>query len=124
VLRLASLSTVRKGYKMKYILGLLIAACTITGHTAFKDGNRLLNDMNDSSTVGQMVALGYVIGVTDSFSSIVHCAPSNVTAGQVRDMVKNFLVNQPQRRHQAADMLVLEVLVQAWPCPKHKRSGA
>jgi hypothetical protein len=108
---------------MKYLLGLLIAACTITGHTAFKDGNNLLNNINDTSHVGQMVALGYVMGVADSFSNLVHCAPSNATAGQVRDMVKNFLVNRPERRHQAADLLVLEVLVQAWPCPKSKRSG-
>lgn len=87
-------------------------------HAQYTDGNKLLSDIESDSVVREMVALGYVIGVADTGWWILHCVPNRVQAGQIRDMVRNYLRANPEERHRAADILVTRVLNHAWPCPK------
>jgi hypothetical protein len=82
----------------------------------FLDGNGLLSRMNDSESIPKMVALGYVQGVADVYARVKVCAPQNVTAGQARDVVKQYLELNPERRHYSADSLVVNALSQVWPC--------
>jgi hypothetical protein len=98
------------------IVGLLFVPCIASAE--FMDGNGLLSRMNDSETVPRMVALGYVQGVADVFARVKICAPQNVTAGQARDVVKQYLEINPDRRHYSADSLVLNALAQVWPCAR------
>ena len=64
-------------------------------------------------------ALGYVLGVADSASwESVACAPANVTAGQLADVVLKYLQDHPEERHKAAVGLVATALINAFPCPK------
>ena len=90
------------------------------GCAEFLDGNGLLSRMNDSETVPRMVALGYVQGVADVYARVKVCAPQNVTAGQARDVVKQYLEINPDRRHYSADSLVLNALSQTWPCANNR----
>lgn len=101
------------------ILALLLAG---TAHAEFKDGNKLLSDMRDSSYYIQGVALGYVTGVADVGVGVIHCAPPNLTAGQLHDMVKNYLENTPAERHLTADTIINKVLKAVWPCAKRGSS--
>jgi hypothetical protein len=64
----------------------------------------------------QMSALGYVMGVADTLQHVVVCIPSNVTSGQVNDMVRNYLTNVPRERHLSGDILIGRVLKEAFPC--------
>ena len=105
--------------KRTIILALALAG---TAHAEFKDGNKLLSDMRDSSNYVQGVALGYVTGVADVGIGVIHCSPSNLTAGQLHDMIKNYLENTPADRHYSADSIINRVLKTMWPCPK--RGGA
>jgi len=89
-------------------------------YAEFRTGNQLLTEIQSDSVVERMVSLGYIMAVTDTLRLINHCPPNNVTAGQLQDMVKNYLTNNPQTRHQPADTLVLTVLRQAWPCANNK----
>jgi hypothetical protein len=98
----------------KLIVGLLFVPCMASAE--FLDGNGLLSRMNDSETVPRMVALGYVQGVADVYARVKVCAPQNVTAGQARDVVKQYLEINPERRHYSADSLVVNALAQVWPC--------
>ena len=98
----------------------LIAIALLTSasaHAEFKDGNKLLSEMN-SSHGNQMTAIGYVMGVADALSGITYCGPSTMTAGQAYDMVKQYLEAYPAVRHFSADSLVSRVLGSAWPCAK------
>lgn len=105
---------------MKRVATLLLAlaATTAQANTQFLHGNDLLATMNADSPTRNGIALGYVMGVFDRGTGILHCAPVGVTAGQARDMVKNYLEKFPQDRHNAADVIVTHVLMSAWPCPR------
>ena len=100
---------------MKKILTAYLVVLCATAHAEFLDGNKLLSDM--TGTHGQqMSALGYVMGVSDALQSIVVCLPVNVTAGQINDMVKNYLINVPRERSVSADITVSKILKDTWPC--------
>jgi hypothetical protein len=44
--------------------------------------------------------------------------PSNVEAGQIFDVVKNYLEKHPEKRHQSASSLVMMALKEAFPVAK------
>ena len=96
---------------------LFLCAALLAGsaYAEFKDGNKLLSDMN-STTINQMNALGYITGVADALMGVTFCMPSNVNAGQLYDMVKLYLENNPANRHNTADRIVNHVLKNVWPC--------
>lgn len=98
----------------------LVALCA-TAHAEFKDGNKLLADLNGTGSVLPAVGLGYVMGVVDAYGGITHCPPENVTAGQIRDMVRNFLENTPSIRHLPANDIVGHVVKKAWPCAETRK---
>jgi hypothetical protein len=103
---------------MKRLALTLLATASIgVAHAEFADGNKLLKDMN-GDIYDRMHAMGYVTGVFDTGRSIIHCPPSNVTAGQINDMVKNYLDNIPADRHLTGDTIVNKVLKSVWPCAK------
>lgn len=104
----------------KLLISLLL--CSGVAQAEFKDGNKLLADMNSEYQSDRSVALGYVMGVTDAYLGILHCAPPNATAGQIRDMVHNYLTNKPSERAKAGDQLVVHALRTVWPCD-NKRGG-
>ncbi len=108
---------------MRFLAALLLSVC-VTAHAEFKDGNDLLNDMESGHAVGQMVALGYVMGVTDVGMGYLHCAPGNVKAGQIRDMVLNYLRNTPADRHLSADSIINKILKETWPCQRSRGNPA
>jgi hypothetical protein len=65
-----------------------------------------------------MVSLGYVMGVADVGTGILHCIPQNVRAGQLADMVKNYLRNTPAERHITADVTINKILKSTFPCQR------
>ena len=99
---------------------LLVVSVTANAGT-FWDGNKLHNKLQ-GSTVEQMQALGYIMGVADALDTATVCAPTNVTAGQLNDIIKNYLENTPAVRHLAADSLISAVLGRVWPCQKKGQS--
>lgn len=98
----------------------ILALALICGNAQaeFYTGNDLLQRIDSESHGEKMLALGYVIGVFDVGQSVLHCSPSNVTAGQVRDMAASYLRSFPAKRNKTAESLINEVLAAAWPCPK------
>lgn len=106
---------------MKYILALLLTIST-AAHAQFRDGNRLLSDMNGASgSHEKSLALGYIMGVADAYNKIAFCPPGNVTAGQFFDLTKQFLEAYPGQRHRAADMIIGDIGGKIWACPKTGR---
>lgn len=103
---------------MKRLIATLTFGVSLAANAEFYSGNDLLSKLNDSSVVDRMVGMGYVIGVFDVTRGIIHCPPENITAGQVRDMVHQYLRASPSDRHLSADQHVVQVLKQNWPCAK------
>jgi Rap1a immunity proteins len=104
---------------MKKLL-ILLAFCG-SAHAEFRDGNKLLSDLQ-GDIYDRMHALGYIVGVADMGRGFVNCMPENATAGQISDMVKNYLINTPAERHLTGDVIVNKVLKAVWPCAKRGTS--
>ena len=89
---------------------------------AYYDGNGLLEVCEGLVPQG---ATMYAIGIIDyaqiiAFQSEIAssiCVPQDVTGGQVRDVVCNYLRGNPQNRHWDAAALAHNALSSAFPCP-------
>lgn len=97
---------------------LILAAFVTSAHAEFIDGNRLLADLKSTDAFERGIAMGYILGIADRGRSVTNCMPSNVTAGQLQDMVRQHLESFPGGRHYTGDVIVSFVLSQAWPCKK------
>jgi hypothetical protein len=101
----------------KLIAILLCMPCMASAE--FMSGNNLHAKM--TGDFGEkMQALGFIQGVFDVYVSVTFCSPENVTAGQVSDMVKRYLDNNPSTRHKTAESLINQALKQAWPCANNR----
>ena len=110
---------------MKNFLISLLFACA-TAQAQYVDGNSLHADLTSEKANLRMYALGYIVGVADiSISAEVLCMPVDVTQGQLKDVLNNFLISKPQARNLPASLLVQVSLGEYWSCPdspKRKKS--
>lgn len=103
----------------KLISGLtLCALTTVHANAAFFSGNDLYSRMTSEDDGKVIMALGFVVGVHDSFEGEFICTGNNVTAGQLRDVVKKYLAENPAKRDTGAVVLTTVALGRAFPCPK------
>jgi len=108
-----------------------VAALVIStsANAEFLDGNDLYERLTDykretsRSLVGASMALGFVVGVADTWngqagakSGCMFCLPKNVKAGQLADVVLEYLRANPADRHYSAGGLVQASLDSAFPC--------
>ena len=100
----------------KVLLALLFVSTT--ANAAFRDGNKLLSEINSTYLDDQFYAMGYIAGVADAQHMSLHCAPGNVTLKQMFDMTKEYITKHSSIRDLPADMLITAMLVDRWPCPK------
>jgi hypothetical protein len=106
---------------------LLIAMLMIPAmaRAEFETGNTLYTKMQDQSGGERMYVMGYVVGVFDAHQHINHCLPANVnvTIGQVTDIAKMYLQNNPAIRHRTADVLLRDAFRNIWPCANRNSGG-
>lgn len=81
------------------------------------DGHKLRTFMNaGAKSANRQIALGYVIGVRDSYSSAKICIDSKVQTEQLFEVVKRYLDETPQALHKPGDQIVRDALYKAFPC--------
>jgi len=102
-------------------LVLALALFAGAAHADFKNGNKLLEDMNETGSLSIGIVLGYVTGVIDATAGSLHCPPATSTAGQARDIVRKYLEENPAYRHLSASVLIEVALARHWPCEKKKK---
>jgi hypothetical protein len=123
-------------------IGLALIATNAVGRVeaaAFLSGNDLYAAC--TSLGGRAECIGYVEGILDAadFEGIYYrgrsdlhwfgsgfdkwhpsvaewCVPLGATSGQTTDVVVKYLRRNPEIREQAASLLVVQAMVQAWPC--------
>jgi hypothetical protein len=82
-----------------------------------KSGNdmKALLDSEDSFALG--LAYGYIEATYELATELkLICPPSGVSNGQKNDMVKKFLNDHPERRHEHKMVLVLEAFAAPFAC--------
>lgn len=103
---------------MKKLLAALLMVPAMA-HAAFKTGNNLLSDMNSADSFEKALAIGYIMGAADMARGAWFCPPTDgggITAGQIHDMVKNYLTNNPAIRNRPADGIMIDILKAWYPC--------
>lgn len=108
---------------MKKIVAVLLLSPSIA-FAQYWSGNNLFQRMNSTNDGERIAALGYVMGVSDAGQNRLHCSGTSVTAGQTRDVVKQYLERNPSIRDWPADLLVSLALGESWPCPKNQKKGS
>lgn len=104
---------------MKKLLLTLLAGSCITGHASYVDGNYLHERIRRGADTNVML---YIAGVADTVSGVLFCPPANVPLGQLYDMFRAYLENNPSIRHLPGDVLITNLLQTQWPC-RRGRSG-
>lgn len=88
------------------------------------DGNQLWENCHEGTNMGRGFCYGYIASVADSQKAFMakgtyhFCTPSEATLGQLSDVVKKYLGNHPQDRHHPATFLVIQALMEAFPCKR------
>ena len=107
---------------------LLIAILMIPAlaRAEFLTGNELYTRLTAQAVMDKMYALGYVVGVYDVNVHVTFCprTEQGITAGQVQDIVINYLATNAGKRHLNAEILVRDALKQIWPCANRNSKGA
>lgn len=115
---------------LKYLLAatlFLAPVSTQARERVADDGNELLKFCTDTDpdTFYQAMCLGYIRGADATLllwaganEATPYCPPSNVTVGQLKDVVVSYLRRNPNIRHESAPLLILKAEIAAWPCNK------
>ena len=103
--------------KLRTVLLLMLLPVTGSAQLQFQTGNQLKETCDAQDPASSMYCMGYISGVNDS-NSFKICMPARGTQGQMKEIVKKFLSENPQSLHSDADTLVFRALQQAFPCPK------
>lgn len=98
----------------KFVAALMFVP--MMAHAEFMNGNILLEKLRSASAVENMVALGYVQGVFDTTQHAIHCAPTSIIAGQINDLARQYLEQNPTIRNRTADMILSDLFKKTWPC--------
>ena len=109
---------------MKKLLTVLLMFPALA-QAEFETGNSLYTKMQDQSNGERMYVMGYVTGVFDAHQHINHCPPGhvNLTIGQVTDIARMYLQQNPAIRHKTADVLLRDAFRAIWPCANRNNSG-
>lgn len=94
----------------------LLGAVSFNAEAAYQSGNKLKADLYDSG-INPMFAMGYIVGATDVLEDYKDvCIAEGVTQGQLKDVVKKYLDENPESLHKTAYVLVYLALRKVWPC--------
>lgn len=108
---------------MKKLIAVLIFLPTLA-YADFWSGNMLHQRLQSTDGTDRILALGYVMGISDAYDGSAHCSGQSVTAGQTRDVVKLYLEQNPAVRDMNASIIVMVALGQAFPCPKDRKKNS
>ena len=94
---------------------LLIFPENARSQSVFDTGNDLLSMCDDK--LGGSHCLGTAVGYADMlFWMKLICSTGTITKGQVIDIIKKYIRDNPAERHKAAAGLAYAALTKAFPC--------
>jgi Rap1a immunity proteins len=119
-------TTLRNSVALLSLVTLGVGLISTSVDAEYMDGNMLF----ERCTAKKPDCIAYIIGVVDAQQSQDEtvasinappnkrfvCRPSNVTGGQLMDVVTKHLTERPAERHWPAAVLVRNAMVAAFPC--------
>lgn len=107
----------------KKIQGYVLIGFLLSCQEAFGliDGNQLLNWCNNKTE--ELICLGYIIGAGDEqdmnmamTGNFYYCLPSNMTFGQMKNVVLKYMEQYPENLHLGAWQMVAFAYKEYFPC--------
>lgn len=105
------------------VVAAVLALLAFSASAGFYTGNELHDRLASDDAGRRALAMGYVAGAFGAGHGVIYCPPDGVTLQQVNDVVKLWLVNNPQHRNNSASMIVAYVISQTWPCKSNSTKG-
>jgi Ssp1 endopeptidase immunity protein Rap1a len=101
----------------------LLCLTALPTEAAFYNGNKLYTECTGSKATDQVSCISYIEGIADMVAGLwtpkdTACFSPGINAGQLQDIVVNYLQDHPENRHWPATILVLQALHDAFPCPR------
>lgn len=103
-------------------LAAAVAVSNAHAQSEFESGNSLYAKLTGDQA-DRLMAMSYIVGIHDAYAAITICAPDGITKGQLADMIRNLLANNPAQRHRPASILINDSLSKLWPCKNNKSQG-
>jgi hypothetical protein len=92
---------------------LILAFFSASAFSQQQDGNEMLERMKKAE-VSDNFYMGYITGI--AIMNTTACYYSNITTGQIYDVVKIYLEQNPAIRHLSRGVIVVQALNNAFPC--------
>jgi len=113
-------------YTQTTIIGcVLLCVSTRISDADYINGNQLLEKCTSSSFERKLFCLGYIEAISDAMqhqtiNGFKGCVSTEIAAGQLQDVVVDFLRQHAADRHLAAESMVARAVSEAFPCgPLH-----
>lgn len=103
----------------KYLIGLSISLFALVSNAQFVNSGKLVED-NQHSTHGEMFAIGYILGVVDSYDGTAFCIPAQMTAGNLKEIIIEALEKNPHVNKKSAADMIFKGFSAAFPCQSSK----
>lgn len=103
----------------KVIVGLSLGLFALTSNAQFIT-NQALIEADDASNQGKAFAIGYVLGVVDSFDGRMFCIPEGIKSGELKSLIVDALRKFPDMGKQTAADAVITGFSAAYPCQGSK----
>lgn len=128
-----SLAKCRRYGKLRGALGIACAlgyAATLPAQTVAPSGEPTIFTGNgyeiycdeNSSYFRSGMCLGFTMGVLSGFNASdsprLYCLPGEATNKQIIDVVRSYIRNNPNIRHENSTLLIIAASAKAFPCPK------
>jgi hypothetical protein len=104
----------------KYLIGLSVGLFTVIANAQFIS-NKALIEADDNGNQGQAFAIGYVLGVVDSFDGTMFCTPEGIKSGELKSIIVDALRKFPEMGKQTAADSVIAGFSAAFPCQGQKQ---
>ena len=110
---------------MKKLLAALLFVPAMA-YAEFWTGNDLYGKLQSVEVYDRMQGLGYIMGIYDAQVHIHYCPRSEnlLNAGQIKDIVHQYLSANPAQRHKPAYSLISDAFKAVWPCANRPSRGA
>jgi hypothetical protein len=105
----------------RFMIPLLLALVVGSPAWGNERGNFLYAQCNGADAGGEPFCVGFISGVIDTVEMAMDVKPycvrgTGATRGQLLDVFRKYLQENPQTRHESAAMLLVLALKQAFPC--------
>ena len=106
------------------LAGLIAPALISPAHAYFLDGDELMNHCSANipdERFDPAICVTYIMGAYDGFMfqrlirNQPRCTPRTLTAGQLREVVVEYLLANPDNRGMDASALVWNAIIAEWP---------